>query len=148
MTLLALSPSPLAPAWVAVPMGIVTLFVIMAHAAALREAPMPESRRRIRTANAVLMMCAVPLVTYALAIVPPANARPFVIAWTSVVCFLGIILMLALLDVLNTLRIRRREVARLRAEAKAIVIGSLAHGARVRPASTTGSAAGPSGPTR
>ncbi|MCC6285769.1 MAG: hypothetical protein IT439_10830 [Phycisphaerales bacterium] len=143
MTVLALNPAPLAPAWVAFPMGILTMLVLLAHGASLREAPMPESRRRIRSANAVLMMCAVPLLTYALAVVTPANAKAFVIAWTSVVCILGLILLLALADVLNTLRLRRREVARLRAEAKAIVMGSLAHGARVHSASTAGPAAGP-----
>jgi hypothetical protein len=147
VTLLALSPTPLVPAWVAFPMGIITMLVLMAHGSALREAPMPESRRRIRSANAVLMMVAVPLLTYALAVATPSNSKAFVIAWTSVVCFLGIILLLALIDVLNTLRIRRRDVARLRAEAKAIVIGSLAHGPRLHSHSSAGPVAGPPGPT-
>lgn len=117
-----LSAEPLAPAWLIVPIGSVVILLIAAHVGALRRAEMPESRRRIREANGLLMLCGVPLATYALCMASPSDSRAFLLSWTACVGLVGLVLLLAVIDAVNTLRLHwaaraalRMEIARARA---------------------------------
>ncbi|MFG0284425.1 MAG: hypothetical protein ACF8R7_08390 [Phycisphaerales bacterium JB039] len=107
--------APIAPAWLALALGMITLIVIAGHLIALRSADMPESRRRIRTASGVVIMLATPLVAYALGIVTPAQAKAFTLSWSAVMGLLGLILILAMLDIANNARIYHRQRREMRA---------------------------------
>jgi hypothetical protein len=103
--------------WFVAPMAAVTMLVLATHLTLLRKAPMPESRRRIRIANGVLMLFATPLIAYVFGVATPATPSAFVVAWTSVAVMLLMMLMLAMLDMLNTARLHRAELRRIRQEA-------------------------------
>lgn len=107
---------PLVPTWLAVTMATFMLLSLMVHMAWIRRSDMPSSRKRIRTVNGWLMLAAIPLLAYAFGIAIPSQARSFVLVWAASVGLIGIIVMLAMLDMLNNWRIHRRAAARLRRE--------------------------------
>jgi len=86
------------------------------HMAFLEREQMPESRRRIRRVNGWLMLVTTPILAYAFCIARPADARTFVLAWMATVGLIGLIVMLASLDMINNWRIHRRTQAAIRAE--------------------------------
>jgi hypothetical protein len=105
--------APIAPPWLALGLGMVTLVVVAGHLIALRSAEMPESRRRIRTVSGTVILIATPLTAYALGIATPADAKAFTLSWSAVMGLLGLILILAFLDMANNARIysqQRRDV--------------------------------------
>lgn len=113
----AATAGPIAPAWLVLPLAAVALVATAMHIIALREAPagtIPESRRRIRTAAGWVIMFAVPLSAYAFGIATPARAGAFMTVWLSVIALVGTILILAMLDGLNTVRLHRGANRRLR----------------------------------
>ncbi|MGH7244391.1 MAG: hypothetical protein ACREJD_13345 [Phycisphaerales bacterium] len=77
---------------------------------------MPASRRRIRTLNGWIMLFLVPLGAAAFGVVSPTNPRLFVLIWTIVVSMLILLIGLAVLDMVNTTRLHRREKDRLTEE--------------------------------
>ena len=108
---------PLAHWWLVLPMAAVALLATAAHLIALKEAPpgaLPESRRRIRTAAGWVIMFAVPLSAYAFGVATPGRAGAFMLVWTAVVGLVGVVLLLAMLDAMNTVRLHRRATRRLR----------------------------------
>lgn len=109
---------PIAPAWLAMTLGMLTLVVVAGHLIALRTAEMPESRRRIRTVSGVVILMATPLVTYAFGIVTPSEAKAFTLSWSAVMGLLGLILILAALDILNNGRIYREQHRAMRARVR------------------------------
>ncbi len=121
------SASPLTPTWLAIPIAILVLIVLAIHMRAMRLTPMPASRRRIRSVNGWLMLIAVPLLTYAFGIAAPSRARPFVLAWAASVGIVGIIVMLAILDILNNWRLQRRASQDLRREMHALRAAAQQH---------------------
>lgn len=117
--MLTLGTGSLAPGWLVLPLAGVALLATAAHIVVLREAPagaLPESRRRIRTATGWVIMVTIPLTAYAFGIATPSDAGVYLTVWMAVVALLGAILMLALLDAVNTMRLHRAAVRRLRAE--------------------------------
>ncbi len=112
----AIPRGPLVPTWLAISIASFMLLALMLHMTWVRSAEMPESRRRIRTVNGWLMLGAIPLLAYAFGIAPPSQARLFVLVWAASVGLIGIIVMLAMLDILNNWRIHRRRAALLRRE--------------------------------
>ena len=119
-----MNPDPIAPAWVVFPIAAVVLIAVAGNIIALREAPkgqIPESRRRIRIATSVVVMCTIPLTAYGFAVASTAKPEVFVIVWTMVVGLLGGILILAGADMLNTVRLHRKDKARLRTDYRKIL---------------------------
>lgn len=117
--MLTLGTGSLAPGWLVLPLAGVALLATAAHIVVLREAPagaLPESRRRIRIATGWVIMVTIPLTAYAFGIATPSDAGVYLTVWMAVVALLGAILMLALLDAVNTMRLHRAAVRRLRAE--------------------------------
>lgn len=113
---------PILSPWFVIPLAAATLLFLAGHLKAMQIAEMPESRRRIRTVNGLLMMFVTPLVAYLFGIVTADDERMFLLSGTAVVSLLFMIILLALLDALNTVRIARREQRELRrrlAEARA-----------------------------
>lgn len=109
----------IAPAWLVLPIAAVALLIIAGHMQAMWEAARrglePESRVRIRTVNGFVMMVTTCLAAYGFGIVTPDRAGMFVLAWTAVAGLIGIVVMLAVIDALNTARLSwrfRREARR------------------------------------
>lgn len=117
MLTLAAGTGPLAPWWIVVPLAAVALLATASHIIVLREAPagaLPESRRRIRIATSWVIMVAIPLTAYAFGIASPAKPGIYSMVWLAVVGLLGAIVLLAMLDAFNTVRLHRDETRRLR----------------------------------
>lgn len=100
--------------WVSAPMAMVTLVVVAAHLIALRTADMPESRRRIRTANGWLIMATTPVLVVAFSLVTTNGPRTFAMAWGVAIVLLCLVLAMAFLDMANNLRLARVHRRRLR----------------------------------
>jgi hypothetical protein len=116
---LVLAQGPLAPGWLVLPLAGVALIATASHIIVLREAPpgaLPESRRRIRLATSWVIMAAIPLTAYAFGIARPSAVGAYIGVWMVVVALLGAVLLLAMLDALNTMRLYRAAQRRLRDE--------------------------------
>lgn len=100
---------PLLPAWVVLPVAVVVLLVVAVHLLVISNAPMPESRRRIRLASGWVMLLLVPFGAAAFGVVTPSDPRTFVLVWLLVIFMLVMLIVLATLDVFNTGRLYRRE---------------------------------------
>ncbi len=117
---------PLAPAWLVLPLAFLALLATAAHIVALRDAPrgaLPESRRRIRIATGWVILITVPLTAYAFGIAQPAKAGTYLMVWMMVTALLGAILILAMLDAFNTVRLHRAAAGRLRRDFQSLSEG-------------------------
>lgn len=106
---------PMAPLWAVGPIAILTMLILAGHVHLTARICEPESRRRIRMATGMLGLTIVPIATFALAIIAPANQRLFAVAWMLIAGLIVIVLLLAFLDMFNTFRIyigARRELRR------------------------------------
>jgi len=114
----SMSVDPVVSPWIVFPLGAVALVCVAAHLVVLREcAPdaMPESRRRIRLASGWVMLTLVPALSWGFGLVSPGDAALFAALWSLNIVLLGLVVALAMLDALNTLRLahkRRRELGR------------------------------------
>jgi hypothetical protein len=123
LTGLTVAAGSLAPGWLVLPLAALALLATAAHIIALREAPkgaLPESRRRIRIATGWVIMAAIPLTAYAFGIATPSSVGTYMTVWMAVTALIGAILMLAMLDALNTMRLHRADARRLRDEFRRI----------------------------
>lgn len=118
-TSVVISSGPLAPAWIVIPLAVLTLLVVAGHVLALEKAEMPASRKRIRRVNGLLMMFTVPLTAYAFGIVSPQQGRLFVMVWMIVFGLVFLVLSLAVLDMMNTWRMTWREKRALKQQVDA-----------------------------
>lgn len=105
---------PLVPAWVACSVGGLFLVVLALHLMSLRASPLETRRKRIRTVTTVVMMLVTPLAAYAFGVAEPARARTYVLVWLVVTGAMGLVLVLALLDMGQSVREHRRHLRRLR----------------------------------
>ncbi len=104
---LALAPHMVSP-WLAVPLAMALMFLVAGHVLAVQRTPMPASRRRIRTASGLLMMVVAPLLAHAISTGPGTDQpRPMAVLWLLILSMLGMVVGLAVLDLLNTLRLAR-----------------------------------------
>ena len=101
------------PIWVSAPLAMLSLVVIAAHLIAMRSADMPESRKRIRTANGWLMLVTVPVLAIAFSLVSSANPRQSALVWAIAILLLGLVLVMAFVDIGNNLRLAREKQKRL-----------------------------------
>lgn len=100
------SDEPLMPAWIAIPIAMCAIVVVAAHVASMyRASDMPPSRRRIRIANAWLMVIAIPLLAFAVSIISPARHRTFILVWSAAAVLVFLVLTVALIDMLNNHRL-------------------------------------------
>ena len=118
MTLAATGPA--LPLWAVLPPCAMLMLFLAGYVLALREADMPESRRRIRTMGSVTMMLTQPLIVYLFAIATPANARTFMLTWALLIGLLGILVVLAMVDVLNNVRISANARSEFRSELRSL----------------------------
>ena len=111
---------PALPLWIVLPPCAILMLILAGYVLALREADVPESRRRIRTLGSVTMMLTQPLIVYLFAIATPANARTFMLTWVLLIGLLGILVVLAMLDVVNNVRISANARDEFRKELKSL----------------------------
>ena len=99
------------------------MIVIAGHLLAMRTARdrIPASRYRIRTVNGGMMLAVVPMLACAFSVVSPDDQKFFVLIWLTCTGLMGIVLVLAVLDVLNNLRLGKQESDRLRAEHRSLM---------------------------
>ncbi|MCC6678472.1 MAG: hypothetical protein IT436_15160 [Phycisphaerales bacterium] len=114
-----LAAGPLAPPWAVFPMALVTMIVIASHLSSLARADMPASRRRIRKANGWLMMFLV--IALACAFGLSSSPRMFVMLWMMVAGLTGLVLILAWMDAVNSLRLHRRDRVLLQRHMRSLV---------------------------
>ncbi|UYV12017.1 MAG: hypothetical protein NCW75_12010 [Phycisphaera sp.] len=103
----------LVPIWVSAPLAMITLVTVAAHLLAMRGADMPESRRRIRTANGWLILITAPVLVVAFSVVSPQNTRQFALIWAVAMVLVGFVILMAFIDIANNLRIARLQRRRL-----------------------------------
>lgn len=131
----ALSHGPLVSGWVVYPLAALTMTVIAAHGAGLSGAAMPESRRKIRRINGMLMLVATAVLAYAFGGAGSDRPGEFVVVWMASILLLGIIVLVAFVDILNTARlhrVERRELRRQIQDARARLAEFAAESARAR----------------
>ncbi|MEM8757107.1 MAG: hypothetical protein AAGF47_04910 [Planctomycetota bacterium] len=116
---------PALPLWLLVPPAAILMIVLAASILAMRDADMDGTRRRIRTAASLIMMLLQPLIVYLFGIGSANNPRPFVFAWAMVVGLLGILVVLAMLDVFNNTRLSRENRKLLREELRKIRVDAV-----------------------
>lgn len=124
--MLAAVGTPILPPWLVLPAAAATMLVIAAHILLMPTLPMPASRRRIRTVNGFLMLFATALLGYAFGMATQAAPRTFVLVWSVVVVLLTVIVALACIDVLNTLRLGMQERRTIKAGLKSSMDRDLA----------------------
>lgn len=100
-----MSPGVLSP-WVVLPIAAALMLVVAALQAAIQRADAPPSRKRIRSANGVVMLLAIPLLAAGFCLVNPTLApRAFLLVWAAAIGLLCIAVLLAVLDMMNTWRL-------------------------------------------
>ena len=112
------------PAWVVLPIGCSALVVTAAHVLALQVSDAPARRKRIRTANGLLMMIITALLCFALGVAPvvsnpatsPGDTRTFLLVWSVIITLVALMIVLAAMDVAFTARLALSERGRLRRE--------------------------------
>jgi hypothetical protein len=111
----------LIPAWIGVTVGVVMMLIVAGHALSLRGAGIPASRRRIRQANAGLIVVLIPLLTAGTSLISPTR-QPLVWmqVWVAAILLLTAVIGFALLDMVNTARLNRGRKERLAAERAAL----------------------------
>jgi len=111
---------PALPLWIVAPPCAILMLILAGYVMALREAEVPETRRRIRTMGSITMMLTQPLIVYLFAIATPAGARTFMLTWALLLGLLGILIVLALLDVVNNMRISANARQEFRSELRSL----------------------------
>lgn len=111
---------PALPMWLVAPPCLILMLVLAGYVQALREAEVPASRRRIRTLGSVTMMLTLPLIVYLFSIATPGNARTFMLTWAMLLGLLAMLVVLAMLDVVNSTRIQRKARQEFRSELRGL----------------------------
>ena len=110
------------PAWIVLPISVGLMMLVSAHMSRLKESHGPASRTRIRIANGWVMLFALGFTAAGFSLVS-SNLRPrlFFIVWAVSLVLITTSVMLAMLDMMNTLRLMRRVRVRIRVDAAGAV---------------------------
>lgn len=96
--------------WIALPLAALALVLIAWHSTGLDRRAIPASRRRIRQANAWVMMLGVPLFAIGVSVVSEDRSpRAFVLVWVVTSMLIVLCVLLAIVDALNTWRLASHE---------------------------------------
>ena len=120
--------SPLLPPWIALPAAGMAMLFIAGHVLVMYRADIPPSRRRIRVAAGLLMMVVAGLLGYGFGVVTPAQSSMFALTWMAILGLLGIVVGVAMIDVINNMRLHAEDRRALR-RAMARPMGEPAGGA-------------------
>lgn len=114
--------SPMFPPWLVLPLAGIAFATIGGHLMALSRSSMQRRRRRIRTANAMVLLGLTALITYAVGFVDMlpsgggsiGHVRAFVLVWMTIMGLVPVVLALAAMDVMNTIQMNREAAKELR----------------------------------
>jgi hypothetical protein len=107
---------PLLPAWIAALLTVILCGVVWWHTGSLFRATMPESRRRIRVANAAVTLLLAPVLGLSFGAVHPGLPEIWVVSWSFAISLLALTILLAMLDTANNVRLSLSERQDLKAE--------------------------------
>lgn len=107
-----LSQEPALPLWIVAPPTVFVMLFLAGHVMAIQQADIDPRRKRIRSVNGVLMMLTAALLAHALGVINPGDTRTFLLAWIIIVALLGLIILLAFVDTLNSYVVYRRAMSR------------------------------------
>ncbi len=97
------------PPGVSIPVAIVLAFWMLWYWNRLGRQGFPDSRRRIRRASLAVMLSALPVSVQALSFLDfQAQPNQYAITWLLIVFLLGLVLVTAAMDTVNTLRLASR----------------------------------------
>ena len=99
---------PIVPWSIAGPLAALAVCLVGLHLYLIGHSGAPASTRRIRTANGLVMLVLIPALACGLSLVHKGSAgeaRVFVLTWMLIVGLVGIVLGLALIDLMNNLRL-------------------------------------------
>ena len=106
----------LAPVWFCVPVAAIMWLGVALHLRGTLRSDHPASRKRIRVANGILMLINLPLLAAGFSLIDPhTQAGWWVVVWLVAIALLAMSVALAVLDMVNTVRLARqgaRDIAR------------------------------------
>jgi uncharacterized membrane protein YbhN (UPF0104 family) len=103
------------PAWLSLGLAGLLMIAVALHADRTLRTPGDPVRRRIRLANAALMLLTLPLLAAGFSLVNPAvHPRAWAAIWVVALGLLVLNIVLAIADVINTLRMLKRARRALR----------------------------------
>lgn len=108
---------PIIPPLLALGAALAMMILVALHARRTARSNEPASRKRIRGANACLIMLTLPLVAIGFSAVNPrTHPRAWLLVWVAAMSLLAMNVALALLDMVNTMRLLRAAKRRLNQE--------------------------------
>jgi len=104
------------PVYVTLPTGLIVMVLLAGHLTALaRVEGMDQTRQRIRQANGVVMMILAALLVTGLSVIDPRrDPSAWILTWTVCIFLVLVMIAMATLDALNTVRIARERREELR----------------------------------
>lgn len=98
----------LAPASICVPAAVIMALLLVVHLRATAKSDHPASRKRIRLANGAIMLVNTPLLAAGFSLIDPnKHTAMWVLTWIAAIVLLLFSIGLAVLDVMNTMRLNR-----------------------------------------
>lgn len=108
------------PAWFTAPLAALMTLAVLTHAGVTLRSRQPHSRKRIRLANAAVIVVTLPLLVLGFSVIDHSTSPGlWALVWMSALGLLAISIALATADMLNTLRLVRRHQRSLRARLSA-----------------------------
>lgn len=111
-----LAQDPILPPVLILPLAAVAMLVTCAHLVWMQRTPMPPTRRRIRTVTGVLSLFTITLTAIGFGVISPDQPRPFLLVWLTVIGLLGILVLLAAIDMANNVRLHAAERKHIRSQ--------------------------------
>lgn len=132
--MLILAADPILPPLLVFPIAALALVVTCLHLVWMQHTRMPPSRRRIRTVTGVLSLFTITLTAIGFGVITPDDARVFLLLWLTVIGLLGILVVLAAIDMANNVRIHAAERKHIRDQLTTLQheLRTLAHMRRTR----------------
>ncbi len=107
------------PVWITLPFAAIAMVSVAVHLLIVERRQSNPVRRRIRMVNGWLMLISIPLIAAGISYInPDVRPRMFVIVWLMVIVLVSISLLLAAVDIANTMVAARRGVLQLRSMKK------------------------------
>ncbi len=113
--------SPMLSPLFGLPLAAVCLVLLAGHVLALARSEEPTSRKRIRQANSVIGMLTVAAIAEGLCVFSPGGEpRLWALSWISVLMLVCLNVLMAMIDAVNSARLRQRDLRALRDASRAL----------------------------
>ncbi len=128
---------PLMPAWLVIPAAVALMLAVGRHVLSIPAQGLSPSTRRIRTAAGLVMLALAPSLAFGLSVTDAQQPKTFVISWMITLGLTLIVLILAMLDMANNLRLLVVYQQEARRQAQAALFESVLGRVRTRARNTT-----------